>query len=78
MKRKAIGRHEDDDDSSDDDDEADDEFAQSADNLQVFCIASTDYMKLTQTNPDGPPMVKFMTINFLCKSFVNGGVLIYG
>ena len=54
MKRRAMGI--DNDDSSDEEDE-DDNMISVTDSLHVFCVASSDYMRLTQTNPDGPPMV---------------------
>ena len=41
--------------NSEDDDE---EIGSTADNLKVFCVSSTEYLKMTRKLPkDGPPQV---------------------
>lgn len=73
MKRQALGKAENDDESSDEEDEGNQELAQSVDNLRVFCVASSDYMKLTQANPDGPPSVRLISIKcVLSRHFFYG------
>ena len=62
MKRQAgmvQGEDDDDEEEEDDyDDESDEDLARAVENLNVFCVSSTEYLKLCNKLPkDGPPMV---------------------